>query len=110
MSKEKFNRNKPRANVGTIGHVDHGKTALVRALTSIETDQLKEEQERGLSIVLGFSYLESDNGVLDLIDVPGHEDFVRTMISGATGIDGVLMVIAANEGIMPQTQEHFVIA
>lgn len=96
--------------LGVIGHVDHGKTALVRALTSIETDQLKEEQERGLSIVLGFSYLESDNGVLDLIDVPGHEDFVRTMISGATGIDGVLMVIAANEGIMPQTQEHFDIA
>jgi selenocysteine-specific elongation factor len=96
--------------LGVIGHVDHGKTALVRALTGIETDRLKEEQERGLSIVLGFSYLESAGGVLDLIDVPGHEDFIRTMISGVTGIDGVLMIIAANEGIMPQTQEHFDIA
>ncbi len=96
--------------LGVIGHVDHGKTALVRALTGIETDRLKEEQERGLSIVLGFSFLDSDSGVLDLIDVPGHEDFIRTMIAGATGIDGVLMVIAANEGIMPQTCEHFDIA
>ncbi len=96
--------------LGVIGHVDHGKTALVRALTGIETDRLKEEQERGLSIVLGFSYLDSSSGVLDLIDVPGHEDFIRTMISGATGLDGVLMIIAANEGIMPQTREHFDIA
>ena len=96
--------------LGVIGHVDHGKTALVRALTGIETDRLREEQERGLSIVLGFSYLDSSSGILDLIDVPGHEDFIRTMISGATGIDGVLMIIAANEGIMPQTREHFDIA
>lgn len=96
--------------LGVIGHVDHGKTALVRALTGIETDRLKEEQERGLSIVLGFSYLESPDGVLDLIDVPGHEDFIRTMISGATGIDGVLLIVAANEGVMPQTREHFDIA
>ena len=96
--------------LGVIGHVDHGKTALVRALTGIETDRLKEEQERGLSIVLGFSYIESDETMLDLIDVPGHEDFIRTMISGATGIDGVLMIVAANEGIMPQTREHFDIA
>jgi len=96
--------------LGVIGHVDHGKTALVRALTGIETDRLKEEQERGLSIVLGFSYIETDAGMIDLIDVPGHEDFIRTMISGATGIDGILLVIAANEGIMPQTQEHFDIA
>jgi len=96
--------------LGVIGHVDHGKTALVRALTGIETDRLREEQERGLSIVLGFSYLDSSSGILDLIDVPGHEDFIRTMISGATGIDGVLMIVAANEGIMPQTREHFDIA
>jgi selenocysteine-specific elongation factor len=96
--------------LGVIGHVDHGKTALVRALTGIETDRLKEEQERGLSIVLGFSYLESSDGVIDLIDVPGHEDFIRTMISGATGIDGVLLIVAANEGVMPQTREHFDIA
>ena len=96
--------------LGVIGHVDHGKTALVRALTGIETDRLKEEQERGLSIVLGFSYLESSMRTIDLIDVPGHEDFVRTMISGATGIDGVLLIVAANEGVMPQTREHFDIA
>lgn len=96
--------------LGVIGHVDHGKTALVRALTGIETDRLKEEQERGLSIVLGFSYIESPEGSLDLIDVPGHEDFIRTMISGATGIDGVLLIVAANEGVMPQTREHFDIA
>ena len=103
----------PPANqvtLGVIGHVDHGKTALVRALTGIETDRLREEQERGLSIVLGFSYLESSAGAIDLIDVPGHEDFIRTMISGATGIDGVVLVVAANEGVMPQTREHFDIA
>jgi selenocysteine-specific elongation factor len=96
--------------LGVIGHVDHGKTALVRELTGIETDLLKEEQERGLSIVLGFSYLEFSDVVVDLIDVPGHEDFIRAMISGATGMDGVLLVIASNEGVMPQTREHFDIA
>jgi selenocysteine-specific elongation factor len=101
---------KRHLTLGVIGHVDHGKTALVRALTGIETDRLKEEQERGLSIVLGFSYIETDDAVIDLIDVPGHEDFIRTMISGATGIDGVLVIVAANEGIMPQTREHFDIA
>ena len=96
--------------LGVIGHVDHGKTALVRKLTGIETDRLKEEKERGLSIVLGFSYLEFPDVVVDLIDVPGHEDFIRAMISGATGMDGVLLVIASNEGVMPQTREHFDIA
>ncbi len=96
--------------LGVIGHVDHGKTALVRKLTGIETDRLKEEKERGLSIVLGFSYLEFPDVVVDLIDVPGHEDFIRAMISGATGMDGVILVIASNEGVMPQTREHFDIA
>ena len=96
--------------LGVIGHVDHGKTALVKALSGIDTDRLKEEKERGLSIVLGFSYLRVPAGNIDLIDVPGHEDFIRTMISGATGIDGVLLIIAANEGVMPQTREHFQIA
>jgi selenocysteine-specific elongation factor len=96
--------------LGVIGHVDHGKTSLVRELTGIETDRLKEEKERGLSIVLGFSYLEFPDFVVDLIDVPGHEDFIRSMISGATGMDGVLLVIASNEGVMPQTREHFNIA
>src|SRR3970282_1177903 len=96
--------------LGVIGHVDHGKTALVRALTGIETDRLKEERERGLSIVLGFSYLETPNGVIDLIDVPGHEGFIRAMVAGATGLDGAVLVVAANEGVMPQTREHFDIA
>lgn len=93
--------------VGVLGHVDHGKTSLVRALTGMDTDRLKEEKKRGLSIVLGYAYLESKDGVIDFIDVPGHEDFIRMMISGATGIDYVLLTIAANEGIQPQTKEHF---
>lgn len=101
---------KSQLTLGVIGHVDHGKTALVRALTGMETDRLKEEQQRGLSIVLGFAYLELDHGVVDFVDVPGHEDFIRTMISGATGIDGVILVVAANESVMPQTREHFEIA
>lgn len=96
--------------LGVIGHVDHGKTALVRALTGTDTDRLKEEKERGLSIVLGFSYLEGTHGTIDLIDVPGHENFVRTMISGATGIDGALLVVDATEAIMPQSREHVEIA
>lgn len=97
--------------LAVIGHVDHGKTALVRALTGIETDRLAEEQARGLSIVLGFSYLERSNGgMIDFIDAPGHEDFVRTMISGATGVDGALLIVAANESVMPQTREHLDIA
>jgi selenocysteine-specific elongation factor len=101
---------KPQLTLGVIGHVDHGKTALVRALTGVETDRLKEERERGLSIVLGFAHLELDDSVVDFIDVPGHEDFIRMMISGATGIDGVILVLAANESVMPQTREHFEIA
>ncbi|MCB2059910.1 MAG: selenocysteine-specific translation elongation factor [Novosphingobium sp.] len=96
---------------GVIGHVDHGKTALVRALTGEDTDRLTEEKQRGISIALGFAHFcvgpELD---VDLIDMPGHERFVRTMISGATGIDAVLLVVAANEGVMPQTVEHLDIA
>jgi selenocysteine-specific elongation factor len=98
------------AMVGVIGHVDHGKTALVRALTGIDTDRLAEEKRRGISIVLGFSHLTLPQGEIDLIDMPGHERFVRTMISGATGIDAVLLVVSANEGIQPQTVEHIEIA
>jgi selenocysteine-specific elongation factor len=101
---------KRHLSLGVIGHVDHGKTALVRALTGIETDRLEEERQRGLSIVLGFAHVELDGGIVDFIDVPGHEDFVRTMIAGATGIDGVLLIVAANETVMPQTREHFAIA
>ena len=100
-----------RLVVGVIGHVDHGKTALVRALTGQDTDRLPEEKARGISIALGFAHLAgSDGTVVDLIDMPGHERFVRTMVAGATGIDGVLLVVAANEGVKPQTREHVEIA
>ncbi|HMK86411.1 MAG TPA: selenocysteine-specific translation elongation factor [Steroidobacteraceae bacterium] len=95
--------------LGVIGHVDHGKTALVRALTGQDTDRLLEEKRRGISIALGFAHLDV-GAEIDLIDMPGHERFVRTMISGATGIDAVLLVVAANEGIQPQTIEHIDIA
>jgi len=96
--------------LGVVGHVDHGKTALVRALTGADTDRLKGERERGLSIVLGFAFLDTPHGVVDLIDVPGHEDFVRAMIAGATALDGIVLCVAANEGAMPQTVEHLSIA
>lgn len=93
--------------IGTAGHVDHGKTELIRALTGIETDRLKEEKQRGISIELGFAHLSLPSGRnVGIIDVPGHERFVRQMLAGATGMDGVLLVIAADEGIMPQTREH----
>ena len=100
-----------RLVLGVIGHVDHGKTALVRALTGMDTDRLPEEKQRGISIALGFAHLQvGADAQIDLIDMPGHERFVRTMISGATGIDAVLLVVAANEGIKPQTVEHVNIA
>ncbi len=99
-----------RLLLGVIGHVDHGKTALVRALTGTDTDRLAEEKRRGISIVLGFAHFAAGGAEIDLIDMPGHERFVRTMIAGATGIDGVLLVVAANEGVRPQTVEHVQIA
>ncbi len=93
--------------VGTAGHIDHGKTELAKALTGIQTDRLKEEQQRGMSIKLGFAPLKlSDDITLGLVDVPGHEKFIQQMLSGASGMDIVLLVIAATEGIMPQTKEH----
>ena len=93
--------------VGTAGHIDHGKTALVRALTGTDTDRLKEEKSRGISIDLGFAYLETPDGsVLGFIDVPGHERFIHNMLAGASGIDFVLLVVAANDGLKPQTLEH----
>src|SRR5206468_12611486 len=89
------------------GHIDHGKTSLVRALTGVDTDRLKEEKARGISIDLGFAYLPaSHGGVLGFVDVPGHERFIHNMLAGATGIDFVLLVVAADDGIMPQTREH----
>jgi selenocysteine-specific elongation factor len=96
-------------SIGVIGHVDHGKTALVRALTGMETDRLKEEKERGMSIVLGFAHLRCSAGEVDLIDVPGHENFIRTMVAGASGIDAALLVIDIKEGVKPQTAEHLAI-
>jgi selenocysteine-specific elongation factor len=93
--------------LGTAGHIDHGKTALVGRLTGVDTDRLPEERARGISIALGYAPLELPSGRrLSVVDVPGHERFVRTMVSGATGIDLFLMVIAADDGVMPQTREH----
>jgi len=88
--------------LGTAGHVDHGKTSFVRALTGIETDRLKEEKKRGITIELGFAYLDLPCGHrLGIVDVPGHEKFVKNMVSGVTGMDLVAFIIAADEGIMP---------
>ncbi len=96
--------------VGTAGHIDHGKTWLVRALTGKDTDRLAEERERGISIELGYAPLELPDGTrLSLVDVPGHERFVRTMVAGATGIDLFLLVVDAGEGARPQTHEHLAI-
>ncbi|RWK16588.1 MAG: selenocysteine-specific translation elongation factor [Mesorhizobium sp.] len=96
--------------VGTAGHVDHGKTALVQALTGVDTDRLQEEKARGMTIDLGFAYLATPSGnVVGFIDVPGHERFVHTMVAGASGIDFVLLVVAADDGVMPQTREHLAI-
>ena len=92
--------------VGTAGHIDHGKTALVRALTGVDTDRLKEEKARGITVDLGFAYLETGTG---FVDVPGHERFVHTMLAGAGGIDFALLVVAADDGVMPQTREHLAI-
>ena len=97
--------------IGTAGHIDHGKTALVHALTGVDTDRLKEEKKRGISIDLGFAYMAArDGSVVSFVDVPGHEKFIRNMLAGATGIDFVLLVVAADDGIMPQTIEHLAIA
>ena len=96
--------------IGTAGHIDHGKTALVRALTGVETDRLPEEKRRGITIDLGFAPLVLEKlGTVGVVDVPGHEDFVRSMLVGATGIDLGLLVVAADEGVMPQTREHLLI-
>jgi selenocysteine-specific elongation factor len=94
--------------VGTAGHIDHGKSALVRALTGVDPDRLKEEKERGITIDLGFAHLDLGGGVVaSFVDVPGHERFVRNMLAGAHGIDAVILVVAADESVMPQTREHF---
>src|SRR6267143_3997784 len=95
------------AIIGTAGHIDHGKTALIKALTGQDTDRLKEEKERGISIDLGFAYFTLGNGTrAGVIDVPGHERFIRNMLAGAHGMDLVLFTVAADDGVMPQTEEH----
>src|SRR5271168_948857 len=93
--------------VGTAGHIDHGKSSLVEALTGTNPDRLEEEKRRGITLDLGFAFLTLEGVRLGLVDVPGHERFVRNMLAGAGGIDMVLLVIAADEGIKPQTREHF---
>src|SRR2546423_12899278 len=93
--------------IGTAGHVDHGKTTLIKALTGTDTDRLKEEQERGMTIDLGFAALALPDGTkAGIVDVPGHERFLKNMLAGAGGVDVVLLVIAADESVMPQTRGH----
>src|SRR5262250_1095385 len=93
--------------IGTAGHIDHGKTSLIKALTGQDTDRLKEEKERGISIDLGFAHLDLPDGSrAGIVDVPGHERFIRNMLAGAHGIDLALFTVAADDGIMPQTEEH----
>src|SRR6202046_5306597 len=95
------------AIIGTAGHIDHGKTALIKALTGQDTDRLKEEKERGISIDLGFAYFTLPDGTrAGVVDVPGHERFIRNMLAGAHGIDLVLFTVAADDGVMPQSEEH----
>ena len=96
--------------VGTAGHVDHGKSTLVEALTGIDPDRLREEKEREMTIVLGFAWLTlPNNESVGIVDVPGHKDFIKNMLSGVGGIDAALLVISGDEGIMPQTREHLAI-
>ena len=93
--------------LGTAGHIDHGKTSLVRALTGVDTDRLPEEKRRGITIDLGFAELTVGEYRLGIVDVPGHERFVKNMLAGAHGVDLVMLVVAADESVMPQTREHF---
>src|SRR5687768_13865907 len=96
--------------IGTAGHIDHGKTTLVRALTGVDCDRLPEEKRRGITIELGFArWVVSEALEVSVVDVPGHERFVKTMVAGATGIDLVLLVVAADDGVMPQTREHLAV-
>src|SRR5512143_1937519 len=92
-----------RVIVGTAGHIDHGKSSLVRALTGTDPDRLPEEKQRGITIDLGYAFLA---GVAAIIDVPGHEKFIRHMVAGASTVDFVVLVVAADDGVMPQTTEH----
>ena len=95
--------------LGTAGHIDHGKTQLIRALTGIDTDRLPQEKERGITIDIGFAFLDVGDYRLGIVDVPGHERFIRNMLAGAAGIDLALLVVAADDSVMPQTREHLAI-
>jgi len=109
MAKQPVLRDILPVTLGTAGHIDHGKTTLLRALAGAEqdTDRLAEERERGLTIDVGYAELVLDDGVeVGVVDVPGHEKFIRNMVAGATGIDVVMLVVAADDGVMPQTREH----
>src|SRR5436190_13739397 len=100
----------PPLTLGTAGHIDHGKTSLINALTGVNTDRLPEERSRGISIELGYAPLELPSGRrLSVVDVPGHERFVRTMVAGASGVDMFLLCVAADDGVMPQTREHLAV-
>src|SRR6476469_196947 len=92
--------------LGTAGHIDHGKTSLVKALTGIDTDRLPEEKARGITIDIGFASLDLGDVKLGIVDVPGHERFIKNMLAGVTGIDLALLVVAADDSVMPQTREH----
>src|SRR5436305_14085924 len=92
--------------IGTAGHIDNGKTALVRALTGVDTDRLPAEKQRGITIDLGFAALDLGDHHLALVDVPGHERFIRNMLAGASGLDLAMLVVAADDSVMPQTREH----
>src|SRR5438445_7766179 len=92
--------------IGTAGHIDHGKTALVRALTGVDTDRLPAEKLRGITIDLGFASMDLDGRHLALVDVPGHERFIRNMLAGASGLDLAMLIVAADDSVMPQTREH----
>src|SRR5262245_54214707 len=92
--------------LGTAGHIDHGKTSLVRALTGVDTDRLPEEKKRGITIDIGFARLDLGDFQLGVVDVPGHERFIKNMLAGATGIDLAMLLVAADDSVMPQTREH----
>ena len=97
--------------LGTAGHIDHGKSSLILALTGTDPDRLSEEKQRGITIELGFAWVDLPGGErLGIVDVPGHERFVKNMVAGAAGVDFVMLVIAADEGVMPQTREHLLLA
>src|SRR5207249_5771023 len=124
MAKQKFERDKPHVNVGTIGHIDHGKTTLTAAITKVlseksegtearsfeEIDNAPEEKERGITIATSHVEYQTENRHYAHVDCPGHQDYVKNMITGAAQMDGAILVVAANDGAMPQTREHIILA